>query len=895
MRGVRIEKQVHGYRRGHQLLAGTVALARRDQDEVDRLSDLEGPLRPGELFKPYLTAYPVPSKGYYVLARTFQDVEAGRSGCVLTSSALIPMESWEAMDGVDYVLAELTRPDRQGVVVAGEVPTGGWRAPEAVERGRTPEIVDAVFGDGRPVVIFDCEESETIAVRLMLALWPAVRRQFSLCTFALDHEDLKADRSTWFSPRRVRGQGSLVVVIGALGARQRGQGSDRTRTGRSTRGPGGRRCGFFRRRTRVWRSGIRRGCSGGRGGDERTSLRILALWNELASRADGSPTAVLGMLDILGSRNRKGANVGLGDVESRIMDAIAAAGSDLAVEDAWEFLFALEGKVAGRPGAGAVTRRIETEAYELARRNAGSAVAAVAVDPGRRAAATHTIKGLGDAAAEWRELAGQIEGMAKLPRLAVAGLMTASVAFGARIIEGMNSGEVGWSDFFWRGFDGADEVAKSAMRRAVVGVVGGDVAGQTVLRVLEGAGREEVVELARLAVERRVGVSAAVNGALWHAAGVSGCQAAVRDAVMESGVEEAADRFVLPTLVLGRADIEWLGVRKGEKGRSGRLLRGLLERVEDGEVRALSGDLVAKVMGVLEGNLEGCKQEIVRILALDISRSEAALEAGFRALSILIDEDARRVLGEWLIRAGLSGARPADGRVIEVLAEFGAGLAAWDLVEAATYRGADGARLGANLVALGGSAASVRSGVLREVERLSERLIAGEAGDLGEEGYGAWALMIRDCAREGGSELQLRVARRVLGFALSEEGATVSELVVETFPIVYRGLGVAARQRRIGGWESLFASNYLWWMGVDEWEGSQKRAVRALVRAYMSSTWPPADVMVAALKARASKRVVREIRKRDVDGRYVGDIERDARRLKGRLRARVLKCLTMAR
>ena len=98
MSAVRIEKQVHGYRRGHQLLAGTVTLAERDRDAVGRLSDLEGPLRPGELFDPYLTAYPLPSQEYYVIARTFQDLEAERSGCVLTNSVLIPMEGWENMD-----------------------------------------------------------------------------------------------------------------------------------------------------------------------------------------------------------------------------------------------------------------------------------------------------------------------------------------------------------------------------------------------------------------------------------------------------------------------------------------------------------------------------------------------------------------------------------------------------------------------------------------------------------------------------------------------------------------------------------------------------------------------------------------------------------------------------
>ena len=95
---VLIEQQSHGYKNGHQLLATSVRLARGDQDVVDRLSDISGPLRPGETFDPYLTAYPLPSGNFYVLARTWQDLKAARAGCVLTRSLLVPMGVWEAIE-----------------------------------------------------------------------------------------------------------------------------------------------------------------------------------------------------------------------------------------------------------------------------------------------------------------------------------------------------------------------------------------------------------------------------------------------------------------------------------------------------------------------------------------------------------------------------------------------------------------------------------------------------------------------------------------------------------------------------------------------------------------------------------------------------------------------------
>ena len=50
-----LDQQLHGYRNGHQLLSSSAKLSKADQDLVDRLSDVAGPLRPGEHFDSYLT------------------------------------------------------------------------------------------------------------------------------------------------------------------------------------------------------------------------------------------------------------------------------------------------------------------------------------------------------------------------------------------------------------------------------------------------------------------------------------------------------------------------------------------------------------------------------------------------------------------------------------------------------------------------------------------------------------------------------------------------------------------------------------------------------------------------------------------------------------------------
>ena len=88
--------QIHGYRKGHQLLASSIVLPKDDQAVVDRLSDVAGPLRPKEQFVPYLSAYPLPSGTHYVVARTWQDLGVPRAGCVRTKSVLINILAWSS-------------------------------------------------------------------------------------------------------------------------------------------------------------------------------------------------------------------------------------------------------------------------------------------------------------------------------------------------------------------------------------------------------------------------------------------------------------------------------------------------------------------------------------------------------------------------------------------------------------------------------------------------------------------------------------------------------------------------------------------------------------------------------------------------------------------------------
>ena len=196
-----VQRQVHGYRHGHQLLAASVKLPKDEQLVVDRLSDVAGPLRPGEKFKSYLTAYPLPSGENFVLARTWQDLTVARAGCVRTLSLIIPMSDWANADGLSgYLdLLEIDRLPEDTDATEAAVSVVAAQPLPPVDNFGGSELLEALFlEEARPVVVLDAVNPDLIATRLLTALWPSLRRRFAVSTFAR-------------SPRKVAGRDFELV------------------------------------------------------------------------------------------------------------------------------------------------------------------------------------------------------------------------------------------------------------------------------------------------------------------------------------------------------------------------------------------------------------------------------------------------------------------------------------------------------------------------------------------------------------------------------------------------------------------------------------------------------------------------------------------------------------
>ena len=339
---IAVDIQIHGYLRGHQLLSSSVDLPRGDQSVIDRLSDVAGPLRPNERFKPYLSGYPLPSGDRYVLARTWQDLTVARAGCVRTVSLVIPASAWAQANSLAPFL-ELLDPSvfpQAGEAASRRVSFSQNARPIApVQDFRGSELLEALFlEETKPVVVFGAPEPELIATRLITAVWADFRREFAFSTFVR-------------SPRRIEGR-QFDLVFAPKDARSKfADWPGRRIDGTADNVARHRWTGDIVERVFVAplpRLLSERDVRWASSSDTKTPglLRISLLWDELLSKIRTTPTAALGLLDIANSRGISNSDM-LEVLDGAIAIALRTAIAGMSPDQAWEFVTALARKMSG--------------------------------------------------------------------------------------------------------------------------------------------------------------------------------------------------------------------------------------------------------------------------------------------------------------------------------------------------------------------------------------------------------------------------------------------------------------------------------------------------------------------------------------------------------------------
>lgn len=290
---------LHGYRNGHELLAGSTKLPSADAELVARLSDLSGTLQSDVTFYPYVTIYPLPSGKYYGIARTWLDRNAPRSGCVLTRTALVPMLDWrEGAVSLPDVLNALFMPHRDEVHVFQQPllidPTLDEPMSVSVPTWEIEAFVGKYFGEGiRPIVWLRDSDANALLASISRILWPELRGRFAACTLSLQIRTLRdGPFDLLFAPTAVYSRFSKVArenLIESSNVSKSRQGHDQW----ISQLAGVIASTYPEPVSDDWRT------LGQALSTDPTSVRWLYLLNDLRARTEDSPTAALGAMDVV--------------------------------------------------------------------------------------------------------------------------------------------------------------------------------------------------------------------------------------------------------------------------------------------------------------------------------------------------------------------------------------------------------------------------------------------------------------------------------------------------------------------------------------------------------------------------------------------------------------------
>jgi hypothetical protein len=194
-----INQLLHGYDRGHRLLAGSVSLGPNADAALLSLTDLAGPVPPSG-FTTYLTGYLVPDSEYFAVARTWLATEMKRPGSVWTHTLLLPKEVAEGIADARVLLQLFRRPmgpdpklDQYRVKL--RIPTTDDSAvPAQWPTGSASQTFIQELYSHPGTTAFHAstsEEFEGLILGAWSQLWPAARLSLSFSTGSLKLRSVK--------------------------------------------------------------------------------------------------------------------------------------------------------------------------------------------------------------------------------------------------------------------------------------------------------------------------------------------------------------------------------------------------------------------------------------------------------------------------------------------------------------------------------------------------------------------------------------------------------------------------------------------------------------------------------------------------------------------------------
>ncbi len=844
-------RQVHGYRSGHQLLDASLMLERRDQDIIDRLSDIAGPLSPGERFAPYFTGYPLPSGKFYVLARTEQDLEAPRAGCVLTHSWIIDQSKWREDDPSNLInqldSVPLKRRDLNFIsnpVDVGPVPD--------VEAAILDELTEALFLEKRvPTVVFETKDASNITKRLMTALWPDWRTNFAFCTFSLSPRSVgNRPFDLLFAPKNARARFSewpgrkLDARGSARGARHRWTSILEEKIFRSA-SPS-----LFLESDSPIRSKD--------GGIDESGLRLTLLWEELKQKVASTPTAALGLIDI--AKSQSNLQSSWPTIAPFVERALASVATRLNAPQAWEFVTALGAKVGEVPTDENHSIALRSALSGLAKRDVFAAISFLAGEtladgPFRRSVYFALGEVIGEC--DIRTLAKALNELEPSKTLELLRYSTLLEEIFSRKAASIEIESIAWVQ---RGLSAADVQTKMQFLPYLLLHIHLSEHAGVLAELLAGLAASAVIAAIRTIWHEHMVRDAHLAETLSAAAISSSAKGEARLLFNSGGTDDATVLAVDNLLFPDEDDLRWILEADGIVGRDrAHFLHRLLGKASQSElaVAIANQKLRRECIGIL---LEEPQEHLASIFML--LSSEGDTDWSVQLLLYLLEQvsPVQRQLIKDEIFDRLNKSLPVGADVLVLALEVVAADIHPERVLALT-REPD--QLNAALIVFNSWRGQKRTKTVGAIADLVEAVVRKPRGFLSTNGAEALSQLLSEASRNRST--YLRACTAALNFAMGYPEEQISSLVVAAFPAVYEEL---KQESDSYGIFRLFS--------FIDWDKC-KTARNELIETFMRSNWPPIDLAVSALRAKdidvIFDKLSRDYRGREYISSMLNDLE----------------------
>ena len=615
------------------------------------------------------------------------------------------------------------------------------------------------------------------------------------------------------------------------------------------------------------------------GGNE-SVLRVSLLWDEHLKKAVESPTAVLGLIDIANSRDVVASTWEI--LEPAIANAVINVAESMDTKSAWNFLTTLLEKFEDEPFTGIISKALRFAGTKLTQRNWGSALTYLAGEvPIERGNSGELLQSVATSLAtiDPNQLTGALAAVSPERLLKIVLLDDGLLA---RIFSATDTMiDAALIQSLTQGFQALTPEERSGQGLRFLPLIRGDQ--DSALLGSDHCGRSNYTQLVE-AVDLVWGANALrtqqLGEILCDAAMANVSRLKVRSAFARLSDDDQTNRCIERLLTVDPADMRWLLENEEIGNRRTIFLNRFIEGSSPDELaRAFStAELAAKALNLLAGDLKQFASTASRIVMIPTIAAADHITLGLKIYQMLQGAE-RALLAQSVVSRVLTDAAAQGGDLPEhVMAVVHDDIDLPAVITIGLGTDQDGKQVSRVLVAFDRVAPAVRTLLEVHVDLIVRLVAARRDFDLTAEGAMAIARLIETAAQLD-HRTYVKICSAILPFALSARQKPASPLIIVAFPTIYDGL-----RKGSGNLGLMKLFNF-----VDR--DQRKIARKNLVRAFMTSQWPPADLAVTAFRAGELSRILKRLLKEPRGPSYLAKIEEDAQRLNEVIRKPILKAI----